>query len=113
MAATMIAILCSTNFFTAVSFPVEMTSAIGPQSASAWSLDVVADIYSPPSVTLARSCRGWLSIAGISAASRAVALFANFAPSVSGVLSKIAASAASFDKRSIRTSLHYAASPGR
>jgi hypothetical protein len=58
MAATMIAILCNTNFFTVASLPVEMTSSIDPQSASAWPIDFLADIYSLPSVMLARSCRG-------------------------------------------------------
>jgi hypothetical protein len=38
-------------------------------------------------------------------------LFAIFAAGVRGVLSKIARSAESFDKRSIRTSLHHAAHP--
>jgi hypothetical protein len=64
----MIAILGNTNFFTVASFPVEIISAIVPQSASAWSIDVVADIYSLPWEALARSCGGLLSIAGISPA---------------------------------------------
>jgi hypothetical protein len=75
MAATMIAILSNANFLTVASFPVEMTSAIAPQSASRRSIDVAADIYSPPWEALARSCGGWLSIAGISAASHPIAPF--------------------------------------
>jgi hypothetical protein len=57
------------------SFPVEMNSAIGRQNALAWSIDVAADIYLLRWEALARSCGGWFSIAGISAASRRSAPF--------------------------------------
>jgi hypothetical protein len=76
MAATMNAILCNANFLTVASFPVEMNSAIGRQNALAWSIDVAADIYYLLRwEALARSCRGWFSIAGIGAASRPIAPF--------------------------------------
>jgi hypothetical protein len=42
----------------------------------AWSIDVAADIYLLRWEALARSCGGWFSIAGISAASRPIAPFA-------------------------------------
>jgi len=70
-----IAILCNANFLMVASFPVEMNSAIGRQHALAWSIDVAADIYLLCWEALARSCGGWFSIAGISAASRPSAPF--------------------------------------
>jgi hypothetical protein len=74
-ASQVIAILCNANFLMVASFPVEMNLAIGRQNALAWSIDVTADIYLLCWEVLARSCGGWFSIAGISAASRPSAPF--------------------------------------
>jgi hypothetical protein len=74
-ASQVIAIRCNANFLMVASFPVEMNSAIGRQHALAWSIDVAADIYLLCWEALARSCGGWFSIAGISAASRPSAPF--------------------------------------